>query len=637
MSIRRFFDGFWGRQEAVAREPEYLTSLPVPTDNDYPLRTRQEEQLYQALCQRGSHILLHGPGGTGKTHMARKLFYRLSREYPRLAWVEYGTGIRHSMSRSAEETSGNPEQWFEEFITKLEAVERDTILFIDDAKEDAVDDAALAQITGMGITILMTSRCPEISPYETWELAPLTAGDCADLFYANYYEDTRKQYRRTVLTLADRLERNVFAILLLANVAGTPENLPKLEKRLREGTLMDHVGQLIDASHLTVEQDLLLRCLALTNSGELNERLVHWLEFHDSDAEELIRKGWLVRNEKTECLVLHDLVREYYNRETPGQQTVERFIKGALGETFHARAKAHASATFKGKVIDFQLRALEIMEQCWNFEEELACAYDNVGLSLLEFGDRRRTLEYMGKALTIRERVVPPNHLDLAASYNNVGYVYSALGDHAKYLEYAKKALAICERVLPPDHPELATSYNNVGSAYGELGDHTKALEYAKKALTIRERVLPLDYPDLAQSYNNVGYTYSDLGDHAKALEYTEKALTICERVLPSDHPNLATSYNNVGYTYGKLGNRDKELEYYYKALSIQERALPPNHPDIAMSCNNIAWTHAQQGHYSEALEWMRRAMEIAECSLSEEHPDRRKYREAVKKLEQRC
>ena len=637
MDIRRFFERFREKEESVTRKPEYLTSLPAPTDGDYPLRRSQEEALYRALCQRGRHILLHGPGGTGKTHMARKLFYRLSREYPRLAWVEYGMGIRHSMARSPREEGGNPEQWFDQFIRKLEEAEKDTILFIDDAKEDAMDDAVLAQITGMGITILMTSRCPEISPYETWELEPVSAGDCAALFYANYGRDPQKQYRNTVLALADRLDRNVFAMLLLANVAGKPANLPRLEERLREGTLMDHIGQMMECAELTAEQEQLLRCLALTNSGELDEGLVRWMKFPDADVEALVRKGWLVRNRETGCLVLHDLVREYYHQELPDWRTLERFIKGALGENFHSGAKAHASAAFKGKVLDFQVRAVELMEQYWDSEEDLARACNNVGIAFSSFGDHRRALEYKHKALAIRERVLPPDHPDLAVSYNNVGTTYDELGDHAKALEYKLKALAICEKVLPPDDPDLATSYNNVGTTYSALGDHEKALKYKFMALEIRREVLPSDDPDLASSYGNVGTTYGHLGDQAKALEYKLKALEICGKVLPPDDPDLAISYNNVGYTYGKLGDLDKALEYSRKALTIREKVLPRNHPDIAASCNNIAVVYAERGQYAQALVWERRALEIAEHSLPEDHPSRRLYREGIEYLEKRC
>ena len=625
--------------EIMGRTPTtYLTSLPAPTDGDYPLRKRQEDRLYRALCRRGAAIMLHGPGGMGKTHMARSLFYRLSRKYKRLAWVEYGADLRTALTPVPREgVTENPDVRFARFIEELREDPRDTILFIDDAKEWAAEDPVLAQITGMGVTVFLTSRCPRIASYEGWALEPVTVSECVELFYANYRGDRERKYRDTVEELVRRLDRNVFAVLLLARVTGEREKLPRIAQRLTGGDLMDHIGQLIECSRLTAEQQQLLRCLALTNSGELLESLVGCMKFQNSDVQALVEGGWLLRNEKTKCLVLHDLVREYYNRETPDRQTVERFIKGAQGEDFSSRAMAHTSSGFKGKALDFQLRALEIMEQHWDSREELAEASNNVGLALSEYGDYRRSLEYLNKALSIRARVLPPDHPDLAQSYNNVGMTYNDLGDHAKALEFQLKALEIGKKVLPPDHPKLAISYNNVGATYSYLGDHAKALEFQLKALEIREKVLPPDHSDLALSYNNVGMTYNDLGDHAKALEYLLKALEIREKVLPPDHSDLATSYNNVGYSYGKLGDREKELEYYRKALTIQERSLPRNHPDIARSCNNIAWTYAEEKQYAEALRWMRRALEIAEHSLPEDHPKRRAYREGVEKLERRC
>lgn len=581
--------------EIMGMAPTYLTSLPAPTDGDYPLRKRQEDRLYRALCRRGAAIMLHGPGGMGKTHMARSLFYRLSRKYKRLAWVEYGVDLRTALTPVPREgVTENPDVRFARFIEELREAPRDTILFIDDAKEWAAEDPVLAQITGMGVTVFLTSRCPRIASYEGWALEPVTVSECVELFYANYRGDRERKYRDTVEELVRSLDRNVFAVLLLARVTGEGENLPRIAQRLTGGDLMDHIGQLIECSRLTAEQQL-LRCLALTNSGELLESLVNWMKFQKSDVQALVEGGWLLRNEKTKCLVLHDLVREYYNRETPDRQTVERFIKGALGEDFCGGAKAHASSDFKGKALDFQIRALEIMERHWDSREELAAASNNVGLALLRYGDYRRSLEYLNKALSIREQALSPDHPDLAQSYNNVGATYNELGNHAKALEYLLEALEICEKVLPSDHPDLASSYNNVGGAYGDLGDHAKAQEYLLKALKIREKVLPPDEPDLAQSYNN------------------------------------------VGYSYGKLGDREKELEYYRKALSIRERSLPRNDPDIAQSCNNIAVTYAEEEQYAEALQWVRRALEIAEHSLPEEHPDRRAYRKGVEDLERRC
>ena len=525
--------------EIMGMAPTYLTSLPAPTDGDYPLRKRQEDRLYRALCRRGAAIMLHGPGGMGKTHMARSLFYRLSRKYKRLAWVEYGVDLRTALTPVPREgVTENPDVRFARFIEELREDPRDTILFIDDAKEWAAEDPVLAQITGMGVTVFLTSRCPRIASYEGWALEPVTVSECVELFYANYRGDGERKYRDTVEELVRHLDRNVFAVLLLARVTGEGENLPRIAQRLTGGDLMDHIGQLIACSRLTAEQQQLLRCLALTNSGELLESLVRWMKFQDSDVQALVEGGWLLRNKKTKCLVLHDLVREYYNRETPDRQTVERFIKGALGEDFCGGAKAHASSDFKGKTLNFQLRALEIMEQHWDSREELAEASNNVGITLYQYGDYRRSLEYLNKALSIRERVLSPDHPDLALSYNNVGTTYGELGDRAKALEFQLKALEIREKVLPADHPDLATSYNNVGYGYGKLRDRKRKLEYYRKALTIRERSLPRNHPDIAQSCNNIAWTYAEEEQYAEALQWMRRALEIAEHSLPEDHPN---------------------------------------------------------------------------------------------------
>jgi len=255
------------------------------------------------------------------------------------------------------------------------------------------------------------------------------------------------------------------------------------------------------------------------------------------------------------------------------------------------------------------------------------------GFLWIQLGDARQALVCNLRAVELYEQSQPDSN-NLATAYNNVGLTYGDLGDHKRALEYKLKALTIREKVLPPEHPDLASSYNNVGYTYGQMGDHKRALEYKLKALTIREKILPPEHPDLAQSYNNVGSTYYYMGNNEKNLEYQLKALTIREKVLPPDHPDLAQSYNNVGCTYGQMGDQEKKLEYYLKALSIREKVLPPTHPDLAQSCNNVALTYYEMGEYDTALEYMRRAVDIVVQSLPEGHPRRVNYCRWAERME---
>ena len=621
MSIQMLLNQFCtGRNASKSCEPIYITTPPPPVEDSFSLRKSQEDKLYRALCQRGRQILLYAPGGMGKTHMARNLFYRLRGRYKQMAWVSYGSGIRMSMSMpQMDNSSDNPNRRFVEFIRALEE-EPDTILFIDDAKESAVNDRVLAQLTGLGITILLTSRCEKIPPYESWQLEPVTRRECANLFYAYYEKDPKQKYRFAVETLADWMERNIFAIRLLAAVVGDPAELPRMAEVLEEGSLMDHIGQLMNFSGLTDVQREILRCMSLMPSSETPAEVVKWFAFPSAELDTLLKKGWLNRNGNADSLILHDLVREYCNQEDPSPYVLETFLKGVLGKGVNQGVDI--SATFKGKILELQLQAIALMEEFCDSPEDLAQAYTNVGKTYGTLGDYVKALEYKRRGLDIRERVLPSDHLDLAVSYNNVGTAYSDLGDHAKALEYHLKDLTICEKMLPSDHLDLAVSYCNVGMTYGALGDHVKALNYQLKDLAICEKALSDDDPNLATAYNNVGMTYGALGEYVKALEYQLKGLAICEKVLLSDHPDVAVSYSNVGMTYVALGNYEKALEYQRKGLAIREKVLPIDHPDLAVSYNNMGKTYGALGDHIKALEYMLKDLVISERVLPSNHPN---------------
>ena len=77
-----------------------------------------------------------------------------------------------------------------------------------------------------------------------------------------------------------------------------------------------------------------------------------------------------------------------------------------------------------------------------------------------------------------------------------MGMTYSDLGDHQKALEYLLKALAIRERVLPENHPDLAQSYNNIAWTYYVLRRLEEAAVHMRRAADIINRsTLPEYHP----------------------------------------------------------------------------------------------------------------------------------------------
>ena len=76
----------------------------------------------------------------------------------------------------------------------------------------------------------------------------------------------------------------------------------------------------------------------------------------------------------------------------------------------------------------------------------------------------------------------------MAASYNNLGLVHNKLGDFEKAKEYHELSLSIIQKKLGPENVQVAASYNNLGLVHKQLGGFEKAKEYHEFALSITQK-----------------------------------------------------------------------------------------------------------------------------------------------------
>lgn len=246
---------------------------------------------------------------------------------------------------------------------------------------------------------------------------------------------------------------------------------------------------------------------------------------------------------------------------------------------------------------------------------------------LKEYGSFLRKYAIYEKALIVYQRLIEmsivlygENDISIATYFNNMGVVYEKQGDYTNALDYHGKALAIREKILGTEHHYTADSYNNIGVVYDHLHDNSNALEYHKKALTIYEKTFGKTHLATADSYNNIGSIYDNQNNYAKALKYYSKALTIYKKCWGIDDPHTAATYNNLGVVYQKQGNLIKALEYHKKALAIREKTLGI-HPDTADSYNNIAVIYENDGDYPQALVYHKKVLNIYLKIYGEEHP----------------
>ncbi|WP_435113705.1 tetratricopeptide repeat protein [Nocardiopsis synnemataformans] len=181
--------------------------------------------------------------------------------------------------------------------------------------------------------------------------------------------------------------------------------------------------------------------------------------------------------------------------------------------------------------------------------------------------------------------------------------------------------------------PDLAASLNNQSNRLGDVGRREQALEAITEAVdhyrALAEQSPDAFLPDVAMALNNQSNHLGALGRREQALEAITEAVQV-RRALAEQNPDtflpdLATSLNNQAVHLSGLGWQEKALEAITEAVQVR-RALARQRPitslpDLAMSLNNQAAHLGGLGRYKEALEATAEAVQIRRA-LTEQSPD---------------
>ena len=262
-----------------------------------------------------------------------------------------------------------------------------------------------------------------------------------------------------------------------------------------------------------------------------------------------------------------------------------------------------------------------LIEQ-WNMDfPEAARLLEQTGDYLQGHVQYEQAEPLLQRALTIREKLLGPDHPDMATSLNNLALFYEKQGRYAQAEVFFQRTLAIQEKVLGPDHAHVATILNNLAMIYRDEGKHTHAEMLFQRALAIRKKVLGPDHPGVATILNNLATLYRMQGKYAQAEMLFQRALEIRERALGVDHPDVAQSCNALAGLYRAQGKYAQAEPLYQRALAIDEQVPGPGRPDLATTLNNLALLYQTMGKYAQAEPFYWRALALYEQLLGQEHP----------------
>jgi tetratricopeptide (TPR) repeat protein len=249
-------------------------------------------------------------------------------------------------------------------------------------------------------------------------------------------------------------------------------------------------------------------------------------------------------------------------------------------------------------------------------EKEIDEICNQLGPLMMQNGSFNQALRLFQKSLSLRERSKEPdgsngnNPLQIASVMQNIGIVLQNMDDLEESLNYLKKALILREKKIGLYNSDTSDSYNSIGDVYFALEAYEEALEMYNMALSVERKVHGVNHSRTATLFYNVGKVMTAIGRTDEALANLQQALTIRQEILGEDSEDVASTYECMAATFSGIGDHEEALAKFKTALSIHEN-LHSDGTKIAGLCNNIAMTYCDKEDFRHSLIYFERAKDL--------------------------
>jgi CHAT domain-containing protein len=228
-----------------------------------------------------------------------------------------------------------------------------------------------------------------------------------------------------------------------------------------------------------------------------------------------------------------------------------------------------------------------------NNDTTLAIIYHKMAVNYFNWDKFHTALTYFDSALKLRERHLPPNHVQIAQSYTMIAATLKQVKNYRGAIQYFDKALKINQLNPNQDTISMSRLLFGLGDIYNRLGDSEAGDGYLKHAL----QYMTVQDDNYASCQYYLGINYRHLKKDSFAIKHFKIALNVL-----TDSSDRADVYHNWGMTLMDKAQYDDALIQLNQALSIYKQ-LKYSELSIANTYIEIARTYLHQHKYEQALE----------------------------------
>lgn len=196
--------------------------------------------------------------------------------------------------------------------------------------------------------------------------------------------------------------------------------------------------------------------------------------------------------------------------------------------------------------------------------------------------------------------------------FNGFGGLYMHTDERVKAQTYFRQALSIGEKLLPADSLDLAALLDNLSVVCSSGKSFAEAESYNLRAINIyrKHTESPNANVDLVTVLGNRGYILSQQRKWPEAAKSYEEAVDICRAGSHIPVELYATTLDNLGSAYFGQGLLEKAELVRIDALSLFETSQGQNHPETIKAKQNLAVVYVREGKLDEAEKLLSSALQ---------------------------
>ena len=196
-----------------------------------------------------------------------------------------------------------------------------------------------------------------------------------------------------------------------------------------------------------------------------------------------------------------------------------------------------------------------------------------------------------------------PEHPEVATCLSNLADMEKEKIGEKRKLALYKQVLSMREKILDPDHEDIAKSLSKVAKHYHwHEHEHATVESLLGRALTIREKVFGSNHPKTLKILRELALFYRVTSKNEKAELFYQRALVISEKVFGLVHGEVSQSLVDLADLYCSRLNKFNEADsLYQRALAIGNQTVGYNSFVLDCSIRYVLGYYENSRQYERA------------------------------------